>query len=70
MTPTRETFGNIPHSSQIIFYCLTVVTMAVFAYGIWRRFKLWRQGTAIGVKQLVVGNFKQICSKLQPGIRR
>jgi hypothetical protein len=42
MPPTRETFGNIPNSSQLIFYCLTVVAMAAFAYGIWRRFKLWR----------------------------
>ena len=39
MSPTRETFGNIPNSSQLIFYGLTVVTMAAFAYGIWRRFK-------------------------------
>ena len=70
MQPTRETFGNIPHSSQIVFYCLTVVTMAVFAYGIWRRFKLWRQGAPIGVKQLVVGNLKQICARLKPGLRR
>jgi len=70
MQPTRETFGNISHSSQIIFYCLTVLTMVVFAYGIWRRFKLWRQGTPIGVKQLVVGNLKEICAKLKPGLRR
>jgi len=70
MTPTRETFGNIPHSSQIVFYCLTVVTMAVFIYGIWRRFKLWRQGTPIGVKELVVGNLKQIWAKLNPGVQR
>jgi Fe-S oxidoreductase/nitrate reductase gamma subunit len=70
MTPTRETFGNIPHASQIIFYCLTVVTMAVFAWGIWRRFKLWRQGTPIALKQLVVGNLKQVWAKLNPGIRR
>ncbi|MBI3852318.1 MAG: 4Fe-4S dicluster domain-containing protein [Verrucomicrobia bacterium] len=70
MQPTRETFGNIPHSSQIIFYCLTVVTMAVFAFGIWRRFKLWRQGTPIGVKELIVGNLKQVWAKVQPGVRR
>ncbi len=70
MQPTRETFGNIPHSSQIIFYCLTVLTMAVFAYGIWRRFKLWRQGTPISVKQLVAGNLRQIWAKLKPGARR
>jgi Fe-S oxidoreductase/nitrate reductase gamma subunit len=70
MTPTRETFGNIPHSSQLIFYCLTVVTMAAFAYGIWRRFKLWRQGTPIGVRELIVGNAKQIWARVNPGVRR
>ena len=70
MNPTRETFGNIPNSSQIIFYCLTVVTMAAFAYGIWRRFKLWRQGTPIGVRELIVGNAKQIWARVNPGVRR
>ena len=70
MQPTRETFGNIPHSSQLIFYGLTVVTMGVFAYGIWRRFIMWRQGTPIGLKELVVGSCKQIWSKINPGIRR
>lgn len=70
MQPTRETFGNIPNSSQLIFYCLTVVTMAAFAYGIWRRFKLWRQGTPIGVRELIVGNAKQIRARVKPGVRR
>jgi Fe-S oxidoreductase/nitrate reductase gamma subunit len=70
MQPTRETFGNIPHSSQVIFYGLTVVTMAVFAYGIWRRFKLWRQGAPIGLKQLMAGSLQQIWARLQPGARR
>jgi Fe-S oxidoreductase/nitrate reductase gamma subunit len=70
MTPTRETFGNIPHSSQLIFYCLTVATMAVFVYGLWRRFKLWRQGAPIGVGELITGNFRQTCRKLKPGLRR
>ncbi len=70
MNPTRETFGNIPNSSQLIFYCLTAVTMAVFAYGIWRRFKLWRQGTPIGVRELIVGNLKQIWARVNPGVRR
>jgi len=70
MTPTRETFGNIPHSSQVLFYCLTVAAMAVFAYGIWRRFKLWRQGAPIGVRELIAGNFQQVCARLKPGLRR
>ena len=49
MTPTRETFGNISHGSVVIFYCLTVLTMAVFVYGVWRRFRLWRQGVRFPV---------------------
>jgi ferredoxin len=44
--------------------------MVVFAYGIWRRFKLWRQGVPIALKELFVGNLKQIWAKLQPGLRR
>lgn len=70
MQPTRETFGNIPHSSQVIFYLLTAVAITVFAYGIWRRFKLWRQGVPVGVKGLGVGNGKQIWDKLKPRLQR
>src|SRR5664279_2885233 len=70
MTPTRETFGNIPHGSVILFYCLTVLTLAVFACGVWRRFELWRQGIPIAVRELLVGNLRQIWGKLKPGLRR
>jgi Fe-S oxidoreductase/nitrate reductase gamma subunit len=70
MTPTRETFGNIPHASVVLFYCLTVLTVAVFLYGVWRRFRLWRQGLPIGVVKLVAGNTRQILGKLKPGLRR
>ena len=67
MTPTRETFGNIPHASVVLFYWLTVLTMAVFLYGVWRRFRLWRKGLPIGVVELVAGNARQIIGKLKPG---
>jgi Fe-S oxidoreductase/nitrate reductase gamma subunit len=70
MLPTRETFGNIPRSAQILFYFLTIVTMAIFAYGIWLRFKLWRQGTPIRVRGLFAGNIKDILQRLKPGLRR
>jgi Fe-S oxidoreductase len=70
MTPTRETFGNVPHGSVVLFYWLTVVTVAVFAYGVWRRFRLWRQGVPVGARELLTGNLKQILSKLKPGLRR
>ena len=70
MTPTRETFGNIPPASKAAFYVLAVVAMAVFAWGVWRRFQLWRQGQPINAKELFVGNLKQILAKLKPGVRR
>jgi heterodisulfide reductase subunit C len=70
MTPTRETFGNIPPSSKAAFYVLAVLAMAVFAWGVWRRFQLWRQGQPINVKELLTGNLKQILGRLGPGARR
>ena len=70
MIPTRETFGNIPQESVVIFYCLTVVTMAVFANGVWRRFRLWRQGIPISVGRLLADNLKEIWNKLRPGLGR
>src|SRR5437773_11588690 len=70
MTPTRETFGNIPQSSVVLFYWLTLATLVVFSYGVWRRFRLWRQGLYVGVRELIVGNLRQIAAKLKPGLRR
>src|SRR6185369_5874005 len=70
MPLTRETFGNIPHGSVVLLYWLTAAAMGIFAYGIWRRFNLWRQGVPIGMKELLVGNLKQICEKLKPRVGR
>jgi len=70
MTPTRETFGNIPPAQVALFYALTVVTLAVFAHGLWRRWRLWRQGVPIGVRDLLVGSLQQIWAKLKPGLGR
>src|SRR5438874_550854 len=70
MSPSRETFGNIPHASVVLFYWLTVLTIAVFAYGIWRRFRCWRKGLTIGVRELVAGRTKEIWNKIRPGLRR
>lgn len=70
MTPTRETFGNIPQTSQTAFYVLAALAMAVFGWGVWRRFQLWRQGQPINAKELLAGNFKQILDKLKPGVSR
>jgi len=70
MSPSRETFGNIPHASVVLFYCLTVFTIGVFAYGIWRRFRCWRKGLTIGVRELIAGRSKEIWAKIRPGLRR
>jgi len=70
MTPTRETFGNIPPSSKAAFYVLMVVAMAVFAWGVWRRYQLWRHGQPINARELLIGNLKQIFERLKPGVRR
>jgi heterodisulfide reductase subunit C/nitrate reductase gamma subunit len=68
--PTRQIFGNIPNGSQVVFYLLTVVTMAVFAWGVWRRFRLWRQGTPVDVMALFKGTVRQLVEKWKPGVRR
>ena len=70
MTPTRETFGNISTASQVVFYLVAVASCAVFAYGIWRRFRLWRHGQSINLREMLTGNLEQIVEKLRPGIRR
>jgi heterodisulfide reductase subunit C/nitrate reductase gamma subunit len=70
MTPTRETFGNIPGTSQIAFYVFAVVSLAVFAFGVWRRVQLWRSGQPIQLRQLFTGRFSQILSNITPGLKR
>lgn len=70
MTPTRETFGNIPPAQVAVFYVLTVVTLAVFAHGLWRRWRLWRQGVPVGLRQLLAGGLRQSWERLRPGLRR
>ena len=70
MEPTRETFGNIPLWSQALFYVLAIVSLGVFAAGLWRRFRLWRQGRPIDVAGLFRGGLQAVVGKTGPGIRR
>lgn len=70
MTPTRETFGNIPFTSQLAFYGLALVAMGIFGWGVWRRWKLWQLGTPINLRELVTGNLAEIWRKVRPGAQR
>jgi Fe-S oxidoreductase/nitrate reductase gamma subunit len=70
MEPTRETFGNIPRSSQIIFYILTVIALGIFAYGICRRYRLWRQGASIPLGKLLSKNLAERWQALRPRLKR
>jgi len=42
MTPTREIYWNI--SAVWVMYVLLIPTLLIFAYGIYRRFRLWQLG--------------------------
>jgi heterodisulfide reductase subunit C/nitrate reductase gamma subunit len=70
MTPTRETFGNISGLSQAIFYVLSAIAVGVFAYGVWRRARLWRQGQPGELRALVAAGFKRSWRSFRPGLRR
>ncbi len=70
MTPTRETFGNIPLSSQLAFYALAAVAMGIFCWGVYRRWKLWQIGQPVGFRELITGNLLAVWRKIRPGARR
>ncbi len=44
--PVRETFWNIPHWMETAQYILGFLTIVIFAYGVIRRVRRWRQGQA------------------------
>lgn len=45
---TREVFGNVPKTSQLIFYVAAAGAVACFCYGVYRRVRLWRLGQPRG----------------------
>ncbi len=42
--PIRETFWNIPHWAEVGQYVLGLITVLVFAYGVYRHVQRWRLG--------------------------
>ncbi len=69
-TATRETFGNIPPSSQAVFYVIAVLSMVVFAYGVWLRYRMWRVGQPINLLQSLRGGLSASWAKFKPGAKR
>src|SRR3954471_5812887 len=45
---TRQVFGNVPGWAQTAFYCLALVAVGIWLYGIARRVRLWKQGRRTG----------------------
>ncbi len=43
--PFRDTFWNVPFWAEWALYAGSVVAVGVLAVGLWRRVRLWRQGT-------------------------
>ena len=47
---TRELYGNIGTVSKIVFYLCAFASMAILAWGLWRRRQLWQIGRGGGEK--------------------
>jgi Fe-S oxidoreductase/nitrate reductase gamma subunit len=43
-TPAREVFRNFSTFSEVLFYVLATITMAVFAWGVWLKLRKYLQG--------------------------
>ncbi|PYN42564.1 MAG: hypothetical protein DMD95_16470, partial [Candidatus Rokuibacteriota bacterium] len=44
--PFRDTFWNVPGWAQVALYIGGALAIVIFAYGMWQRVRLWRQGVA------------------------
>ncbi len=42
--PLRPTYCNVPHWAEVFLYVGSALALAIFAYGIWRHYRLWRAG--------------------------
>ena len=57
MTPGREVFRQFAASSQIIFYVLATLTVAVFAWGVWLRIRKYMRGRPAGRMNRIFSRF-------------
>src|SRR5205823_14346579 len=42
--PFRDTFWNVPAWAQVGLYVGGAIAVAIFAWGLWERARLWRRG--------------------------
>jgi len=52
-TATREVQWNVPGGLVVFMYASMVAALAIFAYGIWRRARIWRLGRPYSVRDHV-----------------
>ena len=69
---TREIYGNIGTVSKIVFYLCAAASLAIFAWGVWRRRQLWRIGRGGGERIDLKASFRRLTSKVltQRTVRR
>src|SRR5262245_28794789 len=47
---SREVLGNIPETSRVVFFGLSLVSALAFGWGVYRRTRLWQLGTPVREK--------------------
>jgi Fe-S oxidoreductase len=50
--PAREVFRNLSGPAVALFYVLAAATIAIFAWGVWRRIQKYRRGRPAGLTRL------------------
>ncbi len=61
---SREIFGNLDDTSRKFFYVLAFLSSAIFAWGVWRRVRLWRRGRPDSERIEWSSAFHNICTRV------
>ncbi|GAV25097.1 putative iron-sulfur-binding reductase [Carboxydothermus islandicus] len=72
--PQRELYWNINHTAKFLMYPLFLIALAIFVYGMYRRYQYWKIGQKTDVKwdfgRFLKETFlqKRILNELYPGL--